>query len=48
MTKIFSYLFTTAAPVNVDLEGLEDFGRENPLAGLGYGKSATSKIIALT
>mmetsp|Transcript_1155 Transcript_1155/g.1361 ORF Transcript_1155/g.1361 Transcript_1155/m.1361 type:complete len:397 (-) Transcript_1155:1109-2299(-) len=35
--KIFSYLFTTAGPVSPDLEGLEDFGRENPLAGLGYG-----------
>ena len=37
MNKIFSYLFTTAAPVNLSLDGLEDFGKENPLAGLGYG-----------
>lgn len=37
MRKIFSYLFTTAGPVSENLDGLEDFGRENPLAGLGYG-----------
>eukprot|EP00511_Aplanochytrium_stocchinoi_P006174 CAMPEP_0204833974 /NCGR_PEP_ID=MMETSP1346-20131115/18451_1 /ASSEMBLY_ACC=CAM_ASM_000771 /TAXON_ID=215587 /ORGANISM="Aplanochytrium stocchinoi, Strain GSBS06" /LENGTH=304 /DNA_ID=CAMNT_0051966941 /DNA_START=337 /DNA_END=1251 /DNA_ORIENTATION=+ len=35
--RILTYLYTTAGPVSTDLEGLEDFGRENPLAGLGYG-----------
>eukprot|EP00924_Labyrinthula_sp_SR-Ha-C_P008874 augustus_masked-scaffold_2-processed-gene-5.53-mRNA-1 protein AED:0.00 eAED:0.00 QI:0/-1/0/1/-1/1/1/0/389 len=37
LQTIFSYLFTTAGPVGDNLDGLEDFGRENPLAGLGYG-----------
>lgn len=36
--KVFSYLFTTAREVVPDqMDNLEDFGRENPLAGLGYG-----------
>jgi len=37
-SKVFSYLFTTAHDAFPEhLENLEDFGRENPLAGLGYG-----------
>ena len=38
--KIFSYLFTTAGSAYQDAiidSNLEDFGTENPLAGLGYG-----------
>lgn len=36
--RMFSYLFTTANPVTtLDESDLSDFGRENPLAGLGYG-----------
>jgi len=36
--KVFSYLFTTARGAFPEsLDDLHDFGRENPLAGLGYG-----------
>lgn len=36
--KVFSYLFTTAREAFPEhLEDLEDFGKGNPLAGLGYG-----------
>mmetsp|Transcript_22982 Transcript_22982/g.40703 ORF Transcript_22982/g.40703 Transcript_22982/m.40703 type:complete len:430 (+) Transcript_22982:201-1490(+) len=36
--KVFSYLFTTARDAFAEEHAdLEDFGRENPLAGLGYG-----------
>lgn len=37
--RIFSYLFTTAEPHNpiTDSDALESFGRNSPLAGLGYG-----------
>ncbi|GBG29208.1 Pyruvate dehydrogenase acetyl-transferring kinase, mitochondrial [Hondaea fermentalgiana] len=36
--KVFSYLFTTAHDAFPEhLEDLHDFGRENPMAGLGYG-----------
>jgi len=37
--RIFSYLFTTAQPVFpiLDSNDLESFGRNSPLAGLGYG-----------
>lgn len=36
--KVFSYLFTTARDAfPEEAQDLEDFGRENPLAGLGYG-----------
>mmetsp|Transcript_10005 Transcript_10005/g.19631 ORF Transcript_10005/g.19631 Transcript_10005/m.19631 type:complete len:449 (+) Transcript_10005:348-1694(+) len=36
--KVFSYLFTTAHDAFPEhLEELHDFGRENPMAGLGYG-----------
>jgi len=37
--RIFSYLFTTAEPVfNIETaDDLESFGRNSPLAGLGYG-----------
>jgi len=37
-SKVFSYLFTTAREeFPLEMDNLEDFGRDSPLAGLGYG-----------
>jgi pyruvate dehydrogenase kinase 2/3/4 len=37
MSKIFSYLYTTGSTDPASFLEEADFGREAPMAGLGYG-----------